>query len=466
MTHHFHPSVLREYDIRGIIGETLSAADAKAIGQAFAGQIIGNGGHRVCVGCDGRLSSPELEDSLVGSLAASGLTVHRIGMGPTPMLYYAAHTLQADGAIMVTGSHNPANHNGFKMVLGGKPFFGEQIRELGRLAARESGRSRSGGLVVDSPVMEEYVARLLADYHGGKPLTVVWDTGNGAAGEVVTRLCAALPGTHLLLNADIDGTFPAHHPDPTEPENLVQLIDAVRRHRADLGVAFDGDGDRIGVVDSKGRILWGDQILMLLAEDMLETQPGAIVLADVKSSQALFDHVAALGGRPMMCATGHSLVKTRMAETGAKLAGEMSGHLFFADSYYGYDDALYAAIRFIGMVARWQGVSLAERYDRLPRLCNTPELRIPCPETRKFAVVAEVKARLKAADALMVDLDGVRVSTEDGWWLLRASNTQAILVARCESATDQGLERLCRTLSEQLAASGLTDQPFPLKRPD
>ena len=465
MTHHFHASILREYDIRGIVGETLSIADAKAIGQAFASLIIGNGGHRVCVGLDGRLSSPELEAGLVESLVASGLAVHRIGMGPTPMLYYAAHTMQADGAIMVTGSHNPANHNGFKMVLGGKPFFGEQIRELGRIAAHPSNHSRPGGYAIQSPVMEEYVARLLADYHGGRPLKVVWDAGNGAAGDVMTRLCAVLPGTHLLLNADIDGTFPAHHPDPTEPENLVQLIEAVRDHQADLGVAFDGDGDRIGVVDSEGRILWGDQILMLLAEDMLETQPGAIVLADVKSSQALFDHVATLGGQPMMCPTGHSLVKTRMAETGAKLAGEMSGHLFFADSYYGFDDALYAAIRFIGMVARWQDTSLAERYDRLPRLCNTPELRITCPETRKFAVVAEVKDRLNAANALMVDLDGVRVSTDDGWWLLRASNTQAILVARCESGSPEGLDRLCRSLSEQLAASGLTDQPLPLRQP-
>ncbi len=455
MTHLFHPSILREYDIRGIVGETLSTADAEAIGRAFGGLVIGQGGKLVCVGYDGRLSSPELEGSLVAGLLSTGLTVHRVGRGPTPMLYYATHVMQADGGIMVTGSHNPPDHNGFKMVLHGKPFFAEQIQELGRLAARGAGAGRSGGGAVDTPVMDDYVRRLAADYHGRRPLTVVWDAGNGATGEVMSRLADVLPGTHLLLNAEIDGTFPAHHPDPTEPENLVQLIDAVVQHRADLGIAFDGDGDRIGVVDPKGRVLWGDQMMMLLAEEVLAAQPGAMVLADVKASQALFDHIAALGGRPVMCRTGHSLIKTRMAETGAPLAGEMSGHLFFADRYYGFDDALYAAVRFISLVANWPDTDLAERYDRLPRLHNTPELRIPCADDRKFAVVAEVKTRLAAAGAEVCAVDGVRVGTADGWWLLRASNTQAVLVARCESGTPDGLQRLRRILSEQLAASGL-----------
>ena len=457
MRHIFHPSILREYDIRGVMGETLSADDAEAIGQAFASLVIDKGGSRVCVGYDGRLSSPELESRLVKSLVSCGLTVHRIGLGPTPMLYYATHVMAADGGIMVTGSHNPPMHNGFKMVLGGKPFFADQIQELGRLAAGGAGQPRPGGTIVQTPVMESYVTRLLADYDGLKPLTVVWDAGNGATGEVMSRLAEALPGTHVLLNAEIDGTFPAHHPDPTEPENLLQLIDAVRLHHADLGVAFDGDGDRIGVVDPQGRILWGDQMLMLLAEDVLSARPGAMVLADVKSSQALFDHITALGGVPVMCRTGHSLVKTRMAETGAPLAGEMSGHIFFADRYYGFDDALYAALRFISLVSRWPDVGLAERYDSLPRFCNTPELRIPCADDRKFAVVAEVRARLAAVDARICDVDGIRVTTEDGWWLLRASNTQAIVVGRCESATPDGLDRLRGTLSKHLTASGLGD---------
>lgn len=455
MSHRFHPTILREYDIRGIVGETLFAADAEAIGRAFGTLVVRNRGRMVCVGYDGRLSSPALEDAVVRGLVATGLEVRRIGRGPTPMLYYAAHTMGADGGIMITGSHNPPTHNGFKMVFGGKPFFAGQIQDLGRLTASGDVESRAGGRAIAVSVRDDYIARLLADYDGIRPLSVVWDAGNGAAGEVMAELAQRLPGRHLLLNEAIDGTFPAHHPDPTEPENLAQLIAAVVAHGAELGIAFDGDGDRIGVVDAKGRILWGDQLMMLLAEDVLKDRPGAVILADVKASQSLFDHIAALGGQPVMCRTGHSLIKTRMAETGAPLAGEMSGHLFFADRYYGYDDALYAAVRFLGLVARRQDGTLADLYDALPRLFNTPELRIDCPEERKFVVVAEVKERLAGSGAKVSDIDGVRVSTADGWWLLRASNTQAVLVARCESTSEAGLARLQATLAAQLAASGL-----------
>jgi phosphomannomutase len=342
------------------------------------------------------------------------------------------------------------------MVFAGKPFFADQIQDLGRLTASGDLATRDGGRAVAVFLRDAYVARLLADYDGSRPLRVVWDAGNGAAGEVMTALAAGLPGTHIMLNEVIDGTFPAHHPDPTEPENLAQLIEAVIRNGAELGIAFDGDGDRIGVVDAKGRILWGDQMMMLLAEDVLKDRPGAMILADVKASQSLFDHIAALGGQPVMCRTGHSLIKTRMAETGAPLAGEMSGHIFFADRYYGYDDALYAAVRFLGLIGRWKdGTSLADRYDALPRVFNTPELRIDCPDERKFAVVAEVKDRLARTDAKVSDVDGVRVSTADGWWLLRASNTQAVLVARCESSSEAGLARLRTTLAAQLSNSGL-----------
>ncbi|MTJ82177.1 MAG: phosphomannomutase/phosphoglucomutase [Telmatospirillum sp.] len=455
MSHHFHPTVLREYDIRGIVGETLFPADAEAIGRAFGTLVVRRGGTTVCVGYDGRLSSPDLEAALVSGLVSTGVTVRRLGRGPTPMLYFAAHTLGADGGIMVTGSHNPPNHNGFKMVLGGKPFFADQIQDLGRLNARGDLVAAPGGSVIDTPVREDYIRRLLADFEGGHPLSVVWDAGNGAAGEVMTALAGQLPGRHILLNAEIDGTFPAHHPDPTEPENLEQLIAAVAAEKADLGIAFDGDGDRIGVVDAKGHIWWGDQMMMLLAEDVLKTRPGAPILADVKASQSLFDHIAALGGQPVMCRTGHSLIKTRMVETGSPLAGEMSGHLFFADRYYGYDDALYAAVRFLSMVSRWPGQTLADRYDALPRLFNTPEIRITCPDERKFQVVSEVRERLAAAGARVSDVDGVRVSTDDGWWLLRASNTQAVLVARCESGSPDGLTRLKAVLADQLDRSDL-----------
>ncbi|MDR3441151.1 phosphoglucomutase/phosphomannomutase PgmG [Telmatospirillum sp.] len=454
MTHQFHPSVLREYDIRGIVGETLFAADAEAIGQTFGSLVVRAGGRTVCVGYDGRLSSEELETALVKGLMSTGLRVRRIGLGPTPMLYYASHTSGADGGIMVTGSHNPPDQNGFKMVFGGKPFFAGQIKQLGTMAAAGDVVSAAGGTSESFSVTDEYIARLLADFAGGRPLSVVWDAGNGATGDVMTTLTGRLPGTHRLLNAKIDGTFPAHHPDPTEPKNLAQLIEAVTTTGADLGIAFDGDGDRIGVIDGKGRILWGDQMMMLFAEEILRERPGAQILADVKASQSLFDRIAALGGQPVMCRTGHSLIKTRLAETGAPLAGEMSGHLFFADHYYGFDDALYAAIRFLSMVAGWP-TSLAERFDALPHLINTPELRIDCPDDRKFAVVTEVKKRLAAAGAKVSEIDGVRVSTDDGWWLLRASNTQAVLVARCESDTEDGLLRLKAILSQQLTQSGL-----------
>ncbi|HXP95334.1 MAG TPA: phosphomannomutase/phosphoglucomutase [Telmatospirillum sp.] len=454
--HRFHPTSLREYDIRGIVGETLFAADAEALGRAFGTLVVRNRGHVVCVGYDGRLSSPELEAAVVRGLVATGLEVRRIGRGPTPMLYYAAHTMSADGGIMVTGSHNPPDHNGFKMVFGGKPFFADQIQELGRLASSGDLESRDGGSAHEVSVRENYIRRLVEDYNGVRPLKVVWDAGNGAAGEVMVELTKRLPGEHILLNEVIDGHFPAHHPDPTEPENLEQLIETVIRHGAELGVAFDGDGDRIGVVDAKGRILWGDQMMMLLAEDVLKDRPGAMILADVKASQCLFDHIAQQGGQPVMCRTGHSLIKTRMAETGAPLAGEMSGHIFFADRYYGFDDALYAAVRFLSLIARWTNQSLADRYDALPRVFNTPELRITCADERKFTVVAEVKERLAGTGANVSDVDGVRVSTTDGWWLLRASNTQAVLVARCESTSEEGLARLKTTLAAQLAGSGLS----------
>ncbi|HTT78322.1 MAG TPA: phosphomannomutase/phosphoglucomutase, partial [Stellaceae bacterium] len=311
------------------------------------------------------------------------------------------------------------------------------------------------GQVSRRAVFDEYVARVAQDYDGGRGgLAVAWDCGNGATGEVVSALVKRLPGRHTLLNATIDGTFPAHHPDPTVAENLVQLQEAVAAGRCDIGIGFDGDGDRIGVVDAAGRILWGDQILLVLARDVLARHPGAPILADVKASQVLFDEIARAGGRPVMMQTGHSLIKARLALEGAPLAGEMSGHIFFAEGWYGFDDAVYVAVRLLGVLARAKE-SLAAMIDRLPPVFNTPELRLPCEEARKFAVVGEVKARLRARGAALVDIDGVRVTTPDGWWLLRASNTQAIVVVRAEAASRDGLDRVKRQLAAELAASGL-----------
>jgi phosphomannomutase len=454
MSHRFDPTILREYDIRGVVGKTLSAADARAIGRAYVIALGEAGGHRVAVGYDGRLSSPALEAALVDGLVIEGAEVVRIGRGPTPMLYYAAATLGVDGGIMVTGSHNPPDHNGFKFVFQGKPFYGAAIQRLGEIALALGVSDRARGRIVEYAIQNEYVARLARDYDGGRPMTVAWDAGNGATGEVVQELTARLPGRHILLNERIDGTFPAHHPDPTIPENLLQLQQVVARERCDLGIAFDGDGDRIGVVDERGRILWGDQLMVVLARDVLARHPGAPIIADVKASQVLFDEIARMGGRPEMAATGHSLIKAKLAETGAPLAGEMSGHIFFADGYYGFDDAVYVAVRLLGVLGRSQE-SLAELGDRQPAVVNTPELRFPCDETRKFEVVREVRDRLRRAGAEMTDIDGVRVRTADGWWLLRASNTQAVLVARAEAATEDGLARLKRELAAELAASGV-----------
>lgn len=452
----FHPSILREYDIRGIVGETLHESDALALGRTFAtlvGRASGKAKPVIAVGRDGRVSSPMMEAALVEGVVSAGAEVIRIGVGPTPMLYFAATVLGTDGGVQVTGSHNPPHHNGFKMMLGKKSFFGSQIQEVGRVSA--AGDVAEGvGSAREEDVSDRYVARLLEEAVDND-IAVGWDPGNGAAGAVLGRVVAGLKGRHMVINEAVDGTFPAHHPDPTEPENLEQLQHLVAENRLDIGIAFDGDADRIGAIDGKGRIIWGDQLLAILAGDLLKDIPGATVIADVKASQVLFDEIARMGGKPLMWKTGHSLIKTKMAETGSPLAGEMSGHVFFADRYYGFDDALYAALRLIKAVVR-AGVPLTELRDRLPDTVNTPELRFPVVEEEKFAIVDKVKAALVAAGAEVNDTDGVRVKTEDGWWLLRASNTQAVLVARAEGRDVDALEKLKSSLSQALLGAGVT----------
>ena len=456
--HTFDPTTLREYDVRGIVGDTLKAEDAYAIGRSFGTIVREAGGKVAALGYDGRLSSPMLEAAVAEGLAACGLTVKRIGLGPTPMLYYAVHELACDGGVQITGSHNPPDYNGFKMMLGHGPFYGAQIQRLGDIAARAAYASGSGGFEAHD-ILERYVARLAQDYRGQKPLSVVWDAGNGAAGPAMALLARRLPGRHVLLNEVVDGTFPAHHPDPTVEKNLAQLKDTVARERADIGVAFDGDGDRIGVIDERGRVIWGDQLIALLARDVLAAQPGATIIGDVKASQGLFDEIARLGGKPFMSQTGHSLIKAKMKEVGSPFAGEMSGHIFFADRFYGFDDGLYAAVRMLSLAAGSRE-SVAALRDQLPSFVNTPELRFPCSEARKFAVVDEVKARLAGTGAEVIAVDGVRVKTADGWWLLRASNTQDVLVARCEAKDEAGLARLKAQLIAALTPSGIEPPKF------
>jgi phosphomannomutase len=393
--------------------------------------------------------------------------VVKIGMGPTPMLYYAeASADDVDGGIQITGSHNPANYNGFKMVFQGRAFFGADILTIGEMAAQGDWTDGVGS-VEQREVLDAYIDRMLTGLEGIEQdkldaLKVGWDAGNGAAGPALQLLAARLPGEHHLLYTEVDGNFPNHHPDPTVEENLADLKALVAEKKLDFGIAFDGDGDRIGAIDGEGRVIWGDQLLMIFAEDLLRMVPGATIIADVKASRALYDHIAACGGQPIMWKTGHSLIKSKMKETGSPLAGEMSGHIFFGHGYYGFDDALYAGIRLIAASARL-GKSVTELRTSMPQMINTPEMRFQVDESRKFAAIDEVKERLSGGDAPSdIDVnatDGVRVTTADGWWLLRASNTQDVLVARAESDSDEGLERLVAQIDEQLALSGLQRGP-------
>ena len=462
--HRFHPSILREYDIRGVFGETLSADDARAVGRSFGSVVRSRGGARVAVGCDGRISTPVLEHALVEGLTASGVDVVRTGLGPSPMLYFAATpgsgglAPEVQGGIQVTGSHNPANHNGFKMVLEGAAFFGSDIVDLGRIA--EEGAWTSGnGRVEDADVSAAYVDCLIGALDGIgldvlQGLASGWDAGNGAAGPLIEALTARLPGRHVLLHTSVDGHFPNHHPDPTVEANLTDLRRAVAAGSLDFGLAFDGDGDRIGAVDGRGRVLWADQLLAIYAEEVLRERPKSTIIADVKASSTLFARIAELGGTPLMWKTGHSPIKSKMKETLAPLAGEMSGHMFFADRYFGYDDALYAAVRLIAATVRL-GKSVTQMRDAMPEMVTTPELRFAVPRERKATAVAEVLQNLRTDGAEVNDTDGVRVDTADGWWLLRSSNTEDVLVVRAESADQGGLDRLMAEVDTRLAAVGI-----------
>jgi phosphomannomutase len=452
MTHQFNRTILREYDIRGIVGDTLTEADAYALGRTFAAKARDEGASRIAVGRDGRTHSPMLQAALIRGLTEGGVDVMQIGMGPSPMLYFATYYLDVDGGMQVTGSHNPADYNGFKLLLKGRSVFGAEIQELGQRAARGEW-SEGDGRVEEVDIREAYADRLLEGFLG-RPYRIGWDAGNGAAGPVLDMLVERLPGQHHVIFSEVDGRFPNHHPDPTVEKNLADLKALVEREQLDFGIAFDGDGDRIGAVDGTGRVIWGDQLLMILAEPVLKQQPGATIIADVKASKTLFDRVAELGGNPLMWKTGHSLIKSKMKETGAPLAGEMSGHIFFKHRWYGFDDALYAAVRLIEAVSQ-SGRTLTELKESMPKAVATPELRFQVDEARKFAIVDEVRERLSADGAVVDATDGVRVSTDDGWWLLRASNTQDVLVARAESQDEAGLERLVAQIDGQLAKSGL-----------
>ena len=456
-----NPVIFREYDIRGIFGQTLFADDAVAIGAAFAQTLKQKIGARerycITLGYDGRLSTPELKMKLTQGILSEGVDVIDIGLGPTPLLYFSVFELNVDGGIMITGSHNPKDHNGFKMMIGKSSLHGDEIKALGEKARQHKpALNLQNGSIKPRNIYSDYVKRLAMGCPTGKrSLKVAWDAGNGAAGQILPDLVKFLPGTHVLLNEAVDGNFPVHHPDPSVEENMRQLQQTVLDGKMDAGFAFDGDGDRLGVVDNRGRIFWGDQILLFLAEDIVARNPGKPIIADVKCSQILFDAIERFGGNPVIWKTGHSLIKSKMAELGAPMAGEMSGHIFIKDQYYGFDDGLYAAARFMQHLQNLS-IDLATWRDSLPDICNTPEMRIECQEDRKFKVIDEVRGRLRKNGVRFMDIDGVRVTTEHGWWLLRASNTQSALALRAESNSPQGLEVLKSEIEKQLTASGVS----------
>ena len=450
----FPQHILRAYDIRGLYPQEINENLFYRFGQAFGTLVVANQGQRVCVGRDGRLSSPGLTKALIQGLISTGMTVYDIGCGPSPLLYYAEKMLQPDGALMVTGSHNSRDFNGLKMILQQQPFFGKQILAFGQ-AVMAAQFHNGQGQVVEHDLNDSYIKRLTDEfrqyYSSGRPLKIVWDPGHGAAAAITKTLVQHLPGDHIVINDVIDGAFPAHHPDPTIETNLQQLRQVVLDQRCDVGIAFDGDGDRIGIMDDQGHFIRGDQFLLLYAEEVLRNSPGATILADVKASQTVFDRIKEWDGQALMVATGHSNIKYKMRETDALLAGEMSGHVFFADRYYGYDDALYAALRTMGIVSMSDKSLSAWRQD-LPVVFNTPEIKIPCTSQDKTWIIKHLRDALQHDDLTFDSTDGVRVNFPGGWWLLRASNTEEVLVGRVEGSSpehrDTGHQQLMRYLQQ------------------
>lgn len=443
-SYNFNPEIMRAYDIRGKYGKNLTPQDSYHLGKAMASLIKQEKlPPTVCIGRDGRMSSPELHTGLVEGLLQSGIAITDIDLVATPTLYYATITRGTTAGIMITGSHNPADQNGFKLVYQGASFFGDRIQQLVRIAAAADFVEGNGSIeFID--ISQEYISSLKqnAAKKIGRRLKVAWDPGNGATGNLVEKLASVIDCEHFLINTKVDGTFPNHHPDPTIPENMAQLIDLVRKNECDIGFAFDGDGDRLGVVDNKGRMIFGDKILLILAQDLLERKPGAKVIADVKTSDLIFSKISELGGTPIVWKTGHSLIKAKMKEEAALLAGEMSGHLFFGEDYYGFDDALFAACKMINILSN-SDMLLSEMVDKIPESHSTPELRIDVDETIKFKLIDDLKLHLTNQNLKFNDLDGVRVKESNGWWLVRASNTQNALIVRVEGNTGKDLHLLC-----------------------
>lgn len=424
------PGIFREYDIRGIADAELLDPGIRALGQAIGTYLIRRGSPKANLARDCRLSSDRLHDALLQGLLAAGCQVTDLGIVPTPLLYYSVFHLKADGGVMITGSHNPADYNGFKIMHGKSTIHGEEIQKIRELV--ESGDFETGsGVLQTYDVVAPYVDEIASQFQLPRRVKVVSDAGNGTAGPVIRRLLEKLNCESIELFFEMDGRFPHHHPDPTQPENLKHLVNRVVAEQAEVGLAFDGDSDRLGAVDDRGTILYGDQLMIIYAREILSRKPGAKVIGEVKSSQHMYDEIRRHGGDPIMWKTGHSLIKARMQETGAELAGEMSGHMFFADRYYGFDDALYAACRLLEIVAA-SDKPLSAHLSALPPTFSTPEIRIECPDDRKFAIVNAVLAKFQPHYDVIA-IDGARINFGKGWGLVRASNTQPVLVLRFEA---------------------------------
>jgi len=449
----FNTAILRASDIRGVYGSEFCSDSAYLLGKAFASKMAKQGLVKLCLGRDGRVSSPMIHEALVKGLIESGVDIYDIGVVTTPMMYYCAIAKEFDAGIMITASHNPKEYNGLKMLIKGQSLLGEEIRELGQMIEHLDFIT-SEGKYQELDISEEYALRLLKDYEGEKPLKIIWDCGNGAAGAILSKVVSQIKGEHIIINGEVDGNFPSHHPDPSEPKNMSQLIEEVKRREADFGIAFDGDADRIGVALPDGEILYGDDITMFLAEDVVKNNPLAKIIVDVKVSQRLINHIKEIGGLPIVWKTGHSFIKRKMLEEKALLAGEMSGHIFFADKYYGFDDAIYSAVRLVSMFSKDNAKSISERYSQFPRMYNLPEIRIEVDKAQE--IIDEIKQKMISGGRSFCDLDGIRFIDDSGWWLLRSSNTQPAIIARCEACSKD-------TLAEKIADANQYLAPYNIK---
>jgi len=448
-----NPNIFREYDIRGRVPEELNRETAYRLGQCFGAYYQSFGAKRISLGRDCRLSSPELRQGVMEGMMDAGIHVIDVGMVPTPLLYFSLHHSDVDGGIQITGSHNPPEYNGFKVCLGKTTIYGEEIQKLRKIG--ESGSFPKGkGSVETKEVIQPYCEEILKRIRCGQVARkVVLDAGNGVAGLVAPELYGRMGIEVEKLFCEPDGRFPNHHPDPTLPENLKHLIQKVSDTSADLGIAFDGDADRIGVVDRKGKIIWGDQLMIIFSRDLLKRHPGAKIIGEVKCSQVLYDDILKNGGVPIMWKAGHSLIKGKMKEEGALLAGEMSGHLFFAERYFGYDDAIYAGARLLEILTT-ENKELEELLAGVPTLVSTPEIRIDCPDDQKFQIVADLASEFKR-EYQVIDVDGARVVFKGGWGLVRASNTQPVLVLRFEAEDQKTLKEIQKIFMDKLAKKGL-----------